>query len=261
VIAARNAGFRSPNADHTIFYDGTGGCGIGTYHHDERLIAENANNSGGGYGITYRGCWGYNTAMHESGHNQGAVQPTAPYSTGDGAHCMDEADVMCYSDGGDRDRGTFSRCSIEKFDCGYDTYFDARTEAGEWLSTHWNLGSSLNRFVAFDAYAPRPASRPSVDAGADHSASFAFRHDHDGATAGDADGDLVSYSWTCRPVDDYSQCPEGATKSGTLPSGSSAVSVPGPSFHMYTGYQIELTLTVRDAAGNTALDTVREVGF
>ncbi len=32
-------------------------------------------------------CWNGSTPMHENGHNQGAVQYDAPYSTGDGAHC------------------------------------------------------------------------------------------------------------------------------------------------------------------------------
>ena len=150
VQSARLAGFTNPNADYTIFYDGPHPlyCGVGSFSSDERLIAGNANNAGGGYAITYNGCWDGRTPMHENGHNQGAVQYSAPNSTGSGAHCNDQIDVMCYSDGGDRDVGDFTACSDRiHYDCNNDTYFDAGPEAGEWLSSHWNIGSPLNRFI------------------------------------------------------------------------------------------------------------------
>lgn len=259
VTAARNAGFRSTSADYTIFYDGPGGCGIATYVRDDRLVAGNTSNTGGGYAVTYRDCWGHRIAMHENGHNQGAVQPAAPHSTGSGGHCMDEWDVMCYSDGGDRDEGAFVRCAAEAFDCGHDTYFDARPEAGEWLETHWNLGSPLNRFIAFDAHEPPPPARPSAYAGKDHTSAYPMKHHHNDATASDEDADLTSYEWTCRPAS-HTRCPEGAERSGALPSGQTSVAVPAPSFYLLPGYRIELTLTVRDAAGHVVTDTALEVG-
>ena len=87
--------------------------------------------------------------MHENGHNQGAVQPSAPDSTGSGAHCNDLLDVMCYApDGGDRNQTEVSTCTDAMwFDCDNDTYFDVVPEGSEWLSNHWNLGSSANRFI------------------------------------------------------------------------------------------------------------------
>jgi hypothetical protein len=90
--------------------------------------------------------------MHENGHNQGAVQYGAPHSTGTGWHCWDEIDVMCYSpDGGNlHQQGTETLCSDrEYFDCGYNDYFDSNPEPGEYLATHWNLGSPLNKFIVF----------------------------------------------------------------------------------------------------------------
>jgi hypothetical protein len=163
VSAARAAGFRQPNADYTIFFDGeTSACGVGSYIHDETLAVSNRSNSGGGYAITYRDCWFNETPMHENGHAQGAVQYAAPNSTGDGGHCYDEWDVMCYSpDGGDlHQEGTIERC-VDRvhFDCGNDDYFDASPEPGEYLATHWNLGSPLNRFISFGP-APPPSSAP-----------------------------------------------------------------------------------------------------
>ena len=91
--------------------------------------------------------------MHENGHNQGAVQPGAPHAT-PGGHCWDENDVMCYADGTRTDQPIENRCAETSFDCGCDSpaadgndYFDSAPEPGEYLSTHWNIGSrqSLHR--------------------------------------------------------------------------------------------------------------------
>lgn len=167
VTAARNNGFDDAIADYTIFYDaGTNECGVGSYTDDERLSVNNAANSGGGYGVIYRGCWFTETPMHENAHAQGAIQYGAPNSTGTGGHCYDEDDVMCYApDGGNlHQSGTVTRCSDRiHFDCGNDDYFDPAPEAGEYLSNHWNLGSPLNRFITFGANQSEtpPASDPS----------------------------------------------------------------------------------------------------
>lgn len=161
VSAARAAGFDALNADYTIFFDSSAppACGTGTFSPDERLAVENSNNSGGDYAVVYSNCWTDRTAMHENGHNQGAVQYDAPFSTGDGAHCNDDYDVMCYSDGGDLDVGMSVFCPDKlRFDCRHDTYFDASPEPGEYLASNWNLGSPLNRFVAFGAPAPEAAA-------------------------------------------------------------------------------------------------------
>ena len=159
--AARAAGFDSSRADYTIFFDSSAppACGTGTYSPDQRLSADNQNNAGGDYAVVYSNCWTDRTAMHENGHNQGAVQYDAPFSTGDGAHCNDGHDVMCYSDGGDRDIGMSLFCQDRmRFDCRHDSYFDTAPEPGEYLESNWNLGSALNRFIAFDAPAPAKAA-------------------------------------------------------------------------------------------------------
>ncbi len=101
------------------------------------------------------------TPMHENAHNQGAVQPEAPNSTGTGGHCYEERDVLCYSpDGGDRNQnGIASRCTSRvTFDCGNDDYFDSAPEPAEYLAGHWNIGSALNRFVVFGQGSPIGAS-------------------------------------------------------------------------------------------------------
>ncbi len=163
VASAKAAGWTDFRADHTIFFDGedpTGAaCGIGNIWNDDSLSAGNRNNNPdvagatGDYGVTYRSCWNGNTAMHENGHNSGAVQNTAPHATGQGGwHCWDEQDVMCYSpDGGtNHQEGVEFLCTDrEYFDCGYDDYFDSSPEPGEYLATHWNMGSPLNKMIRF----------------------------------------------------------------------------------------------------------------
>ena len=156
VDAARLAGATREDVDYVIFYDDPSPeiCGMATYQEDDRLAADNASNSGGDYAVVYADCWDSSTLLHEIAHTLGAVQPAAPNSTGSGGHCRDEWDVMCYDDGADA-RGVVERCvELEAFDCGYDDYFDAAPEAGEYLASHWNLGSPLNRFVEFSPLAP-----------------------------------------------------------------------------------------------------------
>lgn len=171
VSAARAAGFASDRADFLIFLDGTlgGSCGIATYETDERLSLDNRSNAGGGYGLVYEPCWDGITPMHESAHLMGAVQYGAPHSTGSGGHCNEGTDIMCYSpDGGDRNQdGMIDDCpGTARFDCGFDDYFDSAPEPGEYLDTHWNLGSPLNRFLSF-AGLPTPkavgADAPETD--------------------------------------------------------------------------------------------------
>jgi hypothetical protein len=167
--AAKAEGFDDPDVDYTIFFDfdDPDYCGVGHFSGDERLSENNRNNRGGDYGMTYRDCWYGSTPMHENGHNQGAVQYGAPYSTGSGAHCYDENDVMCYADRGSLYPGSLlQRCTDRLyFDCGFDSYFDAAPEPCEYLATHWNMGSRLNRFIEFSA--PAPAAQECVPSGTD----------------------------------------------------------------------------------------------
>jgi hypothetical protein len=157
--AARSSGYGSTVVDYLIFYDGTNGdaCGTASLLDDERPVMTNASNEGGGYAIVYDGCWNNETPMHEVGHTMGAVQYGAPHSTGTGGHCFQENDVMCYSpDGGDLNQfgPSFDCPGRQRFDCGFDDYFDSAPEPGEYLATHWNLGSPLNRFLVFGAAQP-----------------------------------------------------------------------------------------------------------
>ncbi|MDQ3355662.1 MAG: Ig-like domain-containing protein, partial [Actinomycetota bacterium] len=162
VDAATAAGFDEPGTKYTIFYEteATNYCGVGSLYDDERLSADNWNNVDTSYAVTHDGCWNGDTPMHENGHNMGAVQPGAPKSTGNGLHCYQERDVMCYSpDGGDRNQGgSVLDCAGHlHFDCGHDDYFDTAPEAGEYLASRWNIGSRVNRFLSFGGAAENAA--------------------------------------------------------------------------------------------------------
>jgi hypothetical protein len=84
--------------------------------------------------------------LHEVAHTLGAVQDSAPHSTGAG-HCFDEHDVMCYADGGPKNAletlcGSPFSPANETFDCGLDDYLNPAPASGSYLATHWNLQSS-----------------------------------------------------------------------------------------------------------------------
>jgi hypothetical protein len=88
--------------------------------------------------------------QHEIGHNLGAVQLSAPHTSGAG-HCYDGSDVMCYDDGGPyfQDGGALTdTCDpmpsgLPVWDCGADDYYDGGTPApGSYLADHWNLKRS-----------------------------------------------------------------------------------------------------------------------
>lgn len=150
-------GFSSPFAKYWIFYDGEarfGAAGVGTFRLDDTPGADNQNNVGPGWAVTYNvGLFrAIKTMMHENGHNLGAVQFSAPNSNKAG-HCLDGLDVMCYFErGGIGARYRADRCRIEDYDCRFDDYFNPRPPRGNYLATHWNTAAPTNRFLAGCVY-------------------------------------------------------------------------------------------------------------
>ena len=139
-------GFNDTKVKYLVFGDFTGGCGLGMLYNNDDRVVNNQNNIGNTYGLVYRPCWGYySTAMHELSHTMGAVQDSAPHSSGAG-HCIEGYDVMCYKDTPTTPY-TATRCATVKFDCGFDDYFDTNPTASSYLGTHWNIGWSANRFI------------------------------------------------------------------------------------------------------------------
>lgn len=153
-------GYNDPSEKYVVYYDDASmqsecGCsGIGSIYRDSRADAGNANNGNAGamYAVDYAA--GVGTWLHELGHNLGAVQLDAPHTSG-GWHCVDGLDVMCYDDGGwNADNYTSGACSTSVFDCGHDDYFSRSPPVGSYLASHWNLGSRVVRFLAFEDPAP-----------------------------------------------------------------------------------------------------------
>jgi hypothetical protein len=193
VNSAQAAGFTNSRVDYTIFYDGTSSsaCGVGNIAFDESPGVGNANNTGLDYGMTYRGCWFSRTPIHENAHNQGAAQPGAPNSTGTGWHCNERNDILCYVDGGSQNQSLID-CPLGPpagggfhYDCNWNTYFDAAPEPGEWLATHWNIGSTVNRFIVFANSATPPET--TIDSGVsglttDPNPAFTFSANEPGAS-------------------------------------------------------------------------------
>lgn len=124
----------------------SGYCGQGSVYNNDQLSTSNPHYLYGGLvAAAYQPCWQGPTALHEWLHNQGAVQLSAPHTSGNW-HCWDGLDVMCYSDGGSQAfRYTESICTASvEIDCGRDDYFDARRSylVGSYLATHWNVGNA-----------------------------------------------------------------------------------------------------------------------
>ena len=153
------AGFTSTLAKYVLFYDDdvASGCGHANVpESDSSPGSTNPNNQGPDYAFTY-GAFGATCGessfvfLHELVHALGAVLPSAPTHTGN-HHCEDGLDLMCYYEEPDgcTTGGTYcvNTCfDYDHVDCNHDTYFHADPPSGNWLATHWNLGSTVNRFL------------------------------------------------------------------------------------------------------------------
>lgn len=164
----RAQGYDREDTKYWVVYEATnsrcGGCaGQGQFWHDDRATADNANNQGAMYAITYLGNFGAqantatlsNVMLHEASHTMGAVQSSAAHASG-GGHCNDGIDVMCYADAGPTgafDANVCPRLVVTwvgpemPYDCGQDDYFHPAPAPESYLATHWNLASGLNRWM------------------------------------------------------------------------------------------------------------------
>lgn len=136
---------------------GLGGQADGVGNDDDRPWPNNNNATGPFYAITWNGAQAGNM-MHETAHSMGAVQLSAPYSTG-AWHVHLYNDTMGYVDGGPyfRNGGKMTTCRksnypvtqftqptlAQTWDCTGDDYYNPNPAAGSYLSTHWNVYDSV----------------------------------------------------------------------------------------------------------------------
>lgn len=166
-------GYDSASEKYAVYFDARVAgetCGRGSFWGDSTDSASNWNNTGRMYAVEYD-CNEPATLMHEMGHNLGAVQDAAPFSTGSGMHCFEGYDVMCYNDEGSRDPGSIVwNCPTrpDRFDCGHDSYFDAKIGfgegggAGSFLDTNWNIGECYVAFVVNYACSNADTTAPAM---------------------------------------------------------------------------------------------------
>jgi hypothetical protein len=142
--ALRARGYSRPDRKYLVWMDNTRGCGIAEEYLSDARSTDNPNNDGDMIAVVYRGCWGGIVEAHELTHTLGAVQRSAPHSTGVYGHCTDSNEVMCYVDGSGKRQVAVcsSRSDAPLLDCGRDDYFSMAPRSGGYLSQHWNVATN-----------------------------------------------------------------------------------------------------------------------
>lgn len=162
-------GYSDPHAKYWIFNDigcGNESNGAGSIVSDDQPGPNNGNNTGPSYALN-NGCtgeWGGIVTGHEAEHTLGAVQLSAPDSSG-AYHCNDGHDLLCYSDGGSKSNYNDNVCGgtyMGNLDCNHDDYFNPYPAPGSYLATHWNIASGYNRFISGLPAPPRDTTPPSA---------------------------------------------------------------------------------------------------
>ncbi|MFN8074132.1 MAG: hypothetical protein U0Q15_01785 [Kineosporiaceae bacterium] len=151
-------GYSRTDRKYLIFADARTYCGIGSFNGDTRKGDANRSNSGPSYARTDSSCWDPVSASHELGHNLGAVNNNAP-NTSRGGHCVDEWDVMCYSDS-PYYPAMVTKCADRahdaRLDCNHDDYYNTAPKAGSYLATYYNIAD--NPFLIMGAGGSTPTS-------------------------------------------------------------------------------------------------------
>jgi hypothetical protein len=150
----------APRFTYVVFVDNVGCCygpaGQAMFYRDDRADpAANFNNqvaAGPRFAmveVAGSSATGAHVFLHEVGHTLGAVQDSAPHSSG-AAHCYTSNDVMCYPDGGPYFDGGGTMQAVcgsmpggqYPFDCQGGDYYEVDPDAGSYLASAWNTADS-----------------------------------------------------------------------------------------------------------------------
>ena len=253
---------------YVIWMDGTnpsGICGIGEFWPDDQPGPGNNNNGGvvtGYSGLTSRidlNCWGNESQLveaHELGHNLGAVQASAPNDSG-GGHCIDEWDIMCYSDSPNFPAMTYVCGTLagdsshdNRLDCGHNDYYHTNPPVGNYLDTHWNVAdNNFLREAGIVHDATLITATGDGDSVVEPGESFSFNErveNHAGATATAVSGTLSSPSANVTPAPGAKAYPNiavEATGTNTTPYSATL------SAAATCGDRVPLTVTITSSAG------------
>jgi hypothetical protein len=153
-----------PPIKYLIWTDANIYCGIAQVAGNDSASSSNGANSGPNYARGDNGCWrrtDHLSELHELMHTLGAVQLSAPNSSG-GYHCTDEYDVMCCADSGTVTL-TYP-CPISHewlLDCNHDDYFNTSPPSGSYLASHWDVANSVFLAGALSGGGGTPSPSPS----------------------------------------------------------------------------------------------------
>ena len=150
IKAVAALGYKDKSRKYLMWTDASTLCGIATVYPYDSAAQTNPNNGlYPQYARIDSGCWGLgdgsyhgSVEAHELTHTLGSVLGGAPHSTPAG-HCWDDADTMCYADGGPH--AMVQVCPAYReylLDCNSDDYFSTDPKPGSWLAGHWNVADS-----------------------------------------------------------------------------------------------------------------------
>lgn len=146
ITTLQGMGYDREDRIYVLFTDAERYCGIGNFEGDEQPGPDNASNIGPAYARVDAPCWSAQVAAHELLHTLGAVNLSAPHTSG-GAHCLDGYDIMCYSDPPNFPTVRIvcppPASSARTIDCNHDDYFDPSPPAGSYLATSWNTANNV----------------------------------------------------------------------------------------------------------------------
>ena len=138
-----DAGYDRLDRKYLMLVDDNVFCGVGSFFGGDKRTTDAHDFTG--YARVDVPCWDAGSMAHELSHTLGAVQYSAPH-TSRGAHCVDEWDVMCYSDEPFEPKMRFL-CKDGgqdfRLDCNNDDYYAAKPKPGSYLTKHWNSANSI----------------------------------------------------------------------------------------------------------------------